>query len=95
MRVLSVKGVRGDWRIVGRGRQLSAKRSQSDASRKSGPIHETAHWRFHQHLGDIRNKCDHSKTDEPTVDEVKDLIDGVAKVIKTVFLPHVPGGTVR
>lgn len=25
MRVLSVKGVRGDWKIAGRGRQLSAK----------------------------------------------------------------------
>lgn len=51
---------------------------------KDANVIETAQWRFHQHLGDIRNKCDHSKTDEPTVDEVKDLIDGVAKVIKTV-----------
>lgn len=52
---------------------------------KDANVIETAQWRFHQHLGDIRNKCDHSKTDEPTVDEVKDFIDGVAKVIKTVF----------
>ena len=52
---------------------------------KDANVIETAQWRFHQHLGDIRNKCDHSKTDEPTVDEVRDLIDGVAKVIKTVF----------
>lgn len=51
---------------------------------KDADVIDTAQWRFHQHLGDIRNKCDHSKIDEPTVDEVKDLIDGVAKVIKTV-----------
>ncbi len=41
-------------------------------------------WRFVQHLADIRNQCDHSR-DEPTADQVKDLIAGVKKVIKTVY----------
>lgn len=35
------------------------------------------------YLGDIRNKCDHNKTSEPTKDEVEDLINGTEKVIKT------------
>ncbi|TWC34576.1 hypothetical protein FBY03_11228 [Pseudomonas sp. SJZ079] len=52
---------------------------------KDADVIETSQWRFHQHLADIRNKCDHSKTDEPTVDEVKDLVEGVAKVTKTIF----------
>ena len=42
-------------------------------------------WRFNQHLADKRNLCDHSKTDEPTAEEVKELIDGVDKVLKTIF----------
>lgn len=42
-------------------------------------------WRFIQHLADIRNTCDHSKTPEPTQEQVADLIAGVKKVIKSVF----------
>jgi hypothetical protein len=42
-------------------------------------------WRFVQHLGDIRNKCDHKKAVEPTKEEVSELIEGVRKVTKTVF----------
>jgi len=42
-------------------------------------------WRFVQHLGDIRNLCDHSKEVEPSKDQISDLIDGVKKIIKTVF----------
>lgn len=41
-------------------------------------------WRFVQHLADIRNQCDHSRN-EPTADQVNDLIAGVKKVIKTVY----------
>lgn len=52
---------------------------------KNADIIETPQWRFHQHLGDIRNLCDHNKKTEPTVAEVSDLIEGVAKVTKTVF----------
>ena len=46
---------------------------------------DTPMWRFIQHLGDLRNLCDHSKGREPTKEEVNDLISGVRRVIKTIF----------
>lgn len=52
---------------------------------KSAAVIDTVQWRFIQHLGDIRNKCDHKKSLEPTKDEVAELIDGVRKVTKTVL----------
>lgn len=42
-------------------------------------------WRHISLLGDIRNECSHSKDVEPTKDRVDDLIQGVDKIIKTVF----------
>jgi hypothetical protein len=42
-------------------------------------------WRSIQRLGDIRNLCDHHKDDEPTIDNVKELINGVDKIIKTLY----------
>jgi hypothetical protein len=56
----------------------------NDALKEAGTI-ELSTWRFIQHLGDIRNLCDHDKKQEPTIDQVGDLVAGVAKVIKTVF----------
>ena len=41
-------------------------------------------FRFNQHLGDLRNICAHSKERAPTEDEVRDLLDGVKKVTKTI-----------
>jgi hypothetical protein len=52
---------------------------------KSASVIETATWRFVQHLGDLRNKCDHKKTAEPTKVEVTELIAGVRKITKTVL----------
>ncbi len=52
---------------------------------KQNAIIEVSVWRFIQHLGDIRNKCDHKKSVDPTKDEIVDLIDGVTKIIKSVF----------
>ncbi|MGL6515512.1 hypothetical protein ACSZNZ_01845 [Aeromonas caviae] len=52
---------------------------------KNASAIETTQWRFNQHLGDIRNLCSHNKAVEPTEEQVRDLIDGVAKVTKTVF----------
>jgi len=52
---------------------------------KENEIIDTAKWRFIQHLGDLRNLCDHNKDKEPTKDDVLELVDGVEKVIKTVF----------
>lgn len=56
----------------------------NDLLKNSGVI-ETAQWRFIQHLGDLRNLCDHNKKAEPSEAQVADLIDGVAKVMKTVL----------
>ncbi|CDZ29190.1 hypothetical protein NOJ05_14110 [Neorhizobium galegae] len=52
---------------------------------KTASVIDTAQWRFIQHLGDIRNKCDHKKTTDPSKEEVAELIDGVRKVTKTVL----------
>jgi uncharacterized protein (UPF0332 family) len=52
---------------------------------KKGSIIEVPLWRFIQHLGDLRNLCDHNKKREPTKEEVNELIDGVQKMIKTLF----------
>lgn len=46
---------------------------------------DTPRWRFIQHLGDLRNLCDHPKDREPTLDDVQELIGGTTKVIKSVF----------
>jgi|TARA_B110000259_G_scaffold173278_1_gene206394 hypothetical protein len=42
-------------------------------------------WRFIQHLGDLRNLCDHKKTNDPTEEQINDLISGVDKITKTIF----------
>lgn len=52
---------------------------------KDAAVIDTPTWRFIQHLGDIRNLCDHGKDREPTKDEVLDMVTGTEKVIKTVF----------
>ncbi|MBT4922638.1 MAG: hypothetical protein HON23_06480 [Rickettsiales bacterium] len=38
-----------------------------------------------QTLGDLRNLCSHKKDQDPTKDDVDELISGVTKIIKTVF----------
>lgn len=52
---------------------------------KSNNVIETPQWRSIQHLGDLRNLCDHNKSKEPKSEEVDDLISGVEKVTKTLF----------
>ena len=56
----------------------------NDALKNAGVI-EVPEWRFVQHLGDIRNLCDHSKKADPTPGQVDELIAGVAKVTKILF----------
>jgi hypothetical protein len=51
---------------------------------KSANIIDQATWRFIQHLGDIRNACDHNGQD-PAKGSVDDLVAGVRKISKTVF----------
>jgi hypothetical protein len=52
---------------------------------KDFEVVDISQWRFVQHLADIRNLCDHDKEVEPSRAQVTDLINGVAKVIKTIM----------
>jgi hypothetical protein len=52
---------------------------------KQNEIIEMPQWRFIQHLGDLRNLCDHNKKKDPTSTDIEDLINGVEKTIKTLF----------
>lgn len=52
---------------------------------KAAAVTDVAQWRFIQHLGDLRNKCDHKKQADPTKEEVCELIEGVRKVTKTIL----------
>jgi hypothetical protein len=47
--------------------------------------YDIVEWRRMQHLGDIRNLCDHEKHREPTKEEVEDLVDGTDRAIKNIF----------
>lgn len=58
--------------------------SDFNDSLKTAGVVDVSQWRFVQHLADIRNKCDHARTPDPTVEEVRDLLAGVRKVTKTV-----------
>ncbi|WP_138485499.1 hypothetical protein [Dyadobacter bucti] len=51
---------------------------------KSNGTIDVAQWRHISMLGDIRNLCDHSKSQEPTHEQVTDLINGTDKILKTV-----------
>jgi hypothetical protein len=42
-------------------------------------------WRLIQHLGDLRNLCDHKKLADPTQSQIQELIEGVRKMVKTIF----------
>jgi len=52
---------------------------------KKEDLIDTPQWRFIQHLADIRNLCDHNKKADPTASQVNDLVQGVQKVVKTIF----------
>ena len=52
---------------------------------KDEGIIDTPTWRKICYLADIRNLCDHNKKEEPTKEQLKDLVDGTEKTIKTVF----------
>ncbi len=52
---------------------------------KDDSIIETPTWRSIQHLGDLRNLCDHKKLKEPIKEEIEELINGVDKISKTLY----------
>ncbi len=56
----------------------------NDALKAAGVI-DVPIWRNIQRLGDLRNLSDHSKQREPTTDEISELVEGVEKVMKTLF----------
>ena len=69
---------------VSLGRRKANIGNLNDSLRTAGVV-DIAQWRFIQHLGDIRNTCDHNKSVEPTAEQVDDLIAGVNKTLKTLF----------
>jgi hypothetical protein len=52
---------------------------------KNNNVIDTATWRFIQHLGDLRNLCDHNKDRDPKKEEIGDLLSGVSKSTKTIY----------
>lgn len=52
---------------------------------KNAGVLDTPTWRSIQHLGDLRNLCDHAKGREPTKEEIVELIAGARKITKNVF----------
>ncbi|MDD3181486.1 MAG: hypothetical protein PHD48_01575 [Alphaproteobacteria bacterium] len=56
----------------------------NDALKTQGVI-DVAGWRHVSFLGDIRNLCDHNKSQDPTPEQVRDLIDGTDKVLRTII----------
>jgi hypothetical protein len=52
---------------------------------KTHEVIDVPQWRFISMLADIRNICDHNKKQEPTEQQVTDLIEATNKILKTVF----------
>ncbi len=52
---------------------------------KQANVYGVPIWRKIQLLADLRNLCSHQKDEEPTRDQVAELIDGVNSIIKSVF----------
>lgn len=52
---------------------------------KSSNIINVPVWRQIQYLGDLRNLADHNKDEEPSREQMVDLIDGVSKISKNLF----------
>lgn len=52
---------------------------------KNEGVYDLPTFRNIQYLADIRNLCDHKKDKDPTSEQVSELIEGVNKVIKTIF----------
>jgi hypothetical protein len=52
---------------------------------KSNSVIDVPHWRYISMLSDLRNLCVHNKQEEPSPEQVGDLIGGTAKILKTVI----------
>jgi hypothetical protein len=51
---------------------------------KQAGVYDQATWRKIQYLGDVRNLCSHKKDQEPTSEQIDELINGVNWVIKNI-----------
>lgn len=58
--------------------------SHYNDSLKEAGVLDVPRWRAIQGLADIRNLCAHATGREPTAEEVRELIDGVARISKNV-----------
>jgi hypothetical protein len=56
----------------------------NDALKDAGVI-DIAEWRRIQHLTDLRNKCGHKRAQDPTKEDIEDLLAGASRVIKNIF----------
>jgi hypothetical protein len=52
---------------------------------KDNDVIDTPDWRKIQHLADLRNLCDHKKKNDPTSEQIDELIEGVARIVKNLF----------
>jgi len=52
---------------------------------KNASAIDVPEWRRIQRLGDLRNLCDHNKHRDPTKEEIEELVEGTAKLMKSVF----------
>ena len=52
---------------------------------KRADVIDVPQWRAIQHLGDLRNLCDHDKKTEPSIEQLQELISGVEKTTKNLF----------
>lgn len=52
---------------------------------KGAEVYDTTIWRKISYLGDIRNICAHKKENDPTIDQVEDLINGVHWATKNIY----------
>ncbi len=52
---------------------------------KNNSVLDVPAWRQIQRFSDIRNLCAHNSSREPTSDEVDDLINGIDKIIHSLF----------
>lgn len=52
---------------------------------KNADVYDVPTWRRLQLLTDLRNLSVHEKGREPTAEEMQDLIDGVNRIIKSIF----------
>lgn len=52
---------------------------------KDNGVIDTPIWRFIQSLTDLRNLCDHKKQQDPTKEQISELIDGVEQMCKQLY----------